>query len=112
MREVVRTLKAMLHEGRRGVREEVVLVPAVHRALNTLFRERYARTSYHVIFGRAPSTRLSTLASSSGRDWQVYVLDTGALKQKIKDVEGWEQNSYARGFVTKLNTTARRGVKL
>lgn len=75
--EVIRTLKGMLHERKREVREWVNLVPAVQWALNTAFRERYASTLYHVIFGRALSTGFATLVSSGG-EWRVDVLDAGA----------------------------------
>ena len=40
MREVVRTLKALVQEERRNTRDWVELVPAVQWALNTAFRER------------------------------------------------------------------------
>lgn len=64
----------------------VDFVPAVQWALNTVFRERYAGTSYHVIFGRTPSTSFATLPSSMGEEWKVDVLDTGELQKKVKDV--------------------------
>lgn len=75
MREIVHTLKAMLQEERRDVHEWVDLVPAMQLGLNTAFQARHARTPYHVVFGRAPRTSFSTLASSSGGDWCVDVLD-------------------------------------
>ena len=65
----------MLQEERRDVRDWVGLVPAVQWALNTAFRERYASTPYHVMFGRAPRTSFSTLASSTGGEWRLDVLD-------------------------------------
>ena len=40
MREVVRTLKAMIHEERRTAQDSVELVPVVQWALNTAFREK------------------------------------------------------------------------
>ena len=67
MREVVRALKAILQE-RRDIREWVDVVPAVQWALNTDYRERYASTPYHVMFGRAPLTSFSILASSTGEE--------------------------------------------
>ena len=62
MREAVRALKAILQE-RRDVREWVDVVPGVQWALNTAYRERYASTPYHVMFGRVPLISFSTLAS-------------------------------------------------
>ena len=41
MREVVRTLKALIQEERRSTRDWVDLVPAVQWALNTAYRQRY-----------------------------------------------------------------------
>ena len=55
-------------------------------ALNTAFRERYSSTPHYVIFGRAPQTALSTLASSTEQDWQVHVLDDMALRQNTLSV--------------------------
>lgn len=46
MREVVRTLKAMLQEERCSTRDWADLVPAVQWALNTVYRERYGSTPY------------------------------------------------------------------
>ena len=86
MREVVHTLKAMIHEERRTAQDWVELVPAVQWALNTAFRERYGFTPYHAMFGRAPRIALSTLASSTGQDWQVDVLDENALQAKVQSV--------------------------
>ena len=56
MREVVRTLKAMIQEERRNTQDWVELVPMVQWALNTAFREIYGSTPDHVMFGRAPRT--------------------------------------------------------
>ena len=75
IREVVHVLKAILQEERHDIRECVDVVPAVQWALNTAFRERYASTPYHVIFGRAPLISFSPLASSTGEDWKVNALD-------------------------------------
>ena len=65
---------------------QVELVPAVQRALNIAFRERYGSTPCHVRFGRAPRTALSTLAFSTGQDWQVDVLDDKALRKKLQSL--------------------------
>ena len=83
MRDVVRTLKAMLQDERRDVRDWVGLVPAVQWALNTAFRDRYASTPYHVLFGRAPPTSFSTLASSTGGEWRLDVLLRGNLVNAV-----------------------------
>ena len=48
---------------------------AVQWTLNPAYRERYASTSYHVMFGRAPLTSFSTSASSTGEDWNVDAFD-------------------------------------
>ena len=86
MREVIRTLKAMIQEERRNTQDWVELVPVVQWALKTAFRERYGSTAYHVTFGRVPRTALSTLASSTGQDWQVDLLDDKALRKKVQSV--------------------------
>ena len=86
MREVVRTLKAILQERRGSVRDWVDLVPAVQWALNTAYRERYGSTPYHVMFGRAPRTSFSTLASSSGEEWNIDSLDVDQLQQQIQSI--------------------------
>ena len=83
MREVVRTLKAMIHEERGTAQDWVEFVPAVQWALNTAFRERDGSTPYHVMFNGTPRIALSTLASSTGQDWQVDVLDEKALRAKV-----------------------------
>ena len=83
MREVVRALKAILQEEKRDIREWVDVVLAVQWTLNTAYRERYTSTSYHVMFGRAPLTSFSTLASSTGEDWKVDALDEEALRRKV-----------------------------
>ena len=80
MREVVRTLKGMIHVEQRTAQDWVELVPTVQWPLNTAFRERYDSTPYHVMFGRATRIGLSTLASSTGQDRQVDVLDKKFLR--------------------------------
>ena len=86
MREVLRTMNAMIQEERRNTQDWLELVTGVQRALNTAFRERYSSTSHHVTFGRTARTALSTLASSTGKDWQVDVLDDKALRKKVQGV--------------------------
>ena len=88
MREVVRTLKSMIHEERRTAQGWVELVPAVQWTLNTAFRKMYGSTPCHVMFGRAPRVALSTLASSTGQNWQVDVLDEKALRAKVQRGSG------------------------
>ena len=61
----------------------VNVVPAVQWALNPAYRERYASTSYHVMFDRVPLTSFSTLASSTGEDWKVNALDEEELGRKV-----------------------------
>ena len=51
------------------------MLPAIQWVLNMAHRERCANTPYHVMFGRAPLTSFSTLASSTGEDWKVDALD-------------------------------------
>ena len=67
--------RAILHEERLDIYEWVDVVPTVQWALNTAYRERYANPPSHVMFGRAPLTSFSTLASSTGEDWKVDALD-------------------------------------
>ena len=90
MHEVVCALKAILGEERRNIREWVDMVPAVQWALNTAYRERYASTPYQVMFGRAPLTSFSTLASSTGEDWKVDTLDDALRRKVAKVVEAQE----------------------
>ena len=81
------TLKAMIQEDRRNTQDWVKLVPAVVQwALNTAFRKRYGPTPFHVMFGRAPRTALSTLASLTGQDWQVDMLDNKTLRKKVQSL--------------------------
>ena len=56
MREVVRTLTAMIQEERWNTQGWAALVPAVQWSLKTAFRERYGSRPHHVMFGRAPRT--------------------------------------------------------
>ena len=91
MREMVRALKTILQEERRHIREWVDVVPAVQWTLNTAYRERYATTPYHVMFGWAPLTSFSALASSTGEDWKVDALDEEALRTKVPNVVKTQQ---------------------
>lgn len=83
IKEIVRCLKAVLQEERRDLREWVGLVPAVQWALNTAYGQRYTSTPCDVMFGRAPITSFSTIASATSEDWQVHVLDDEGLKRKV-----------------------------
>ena len=65
VKEVVRSLRSILSEQRREVSEWVDVLPAVQYSLESAFRRRKSSTPYHVMFGRAPRTSFSVLASSS-----------------------------------------------
>ena len=106
MHEVVRTLKAMIYEERRTAQDWVELVPAVQWALNTAFCERDGSTLYLVIFGRAPRVASSTLASSTGQDWQADVLEEKALRAKVQSVVA-AQSQLQKEFFDKMQ--ANRG---
>ena len=86
VKEVVRALRSILLEQRREVTEWVDVLPAVQWALNTAYRRRYDSTPYHVMFGRAPRTSFSVLASSSEGEWNCDVLDDTQLKQAVQGV--------------------------
>ena len=86
MREVVRALRSIMQEERRDIREWVDVAPAVQWTPNTAYRERYASTPYYVMFGWAPLTSFSTLASSIGKDWKVDALDEEALRREVANV--------------------------
>ena len=62
------------------------MLPAVQWALNTAFRPRYGSTPYRVMFGRAPRTSFSVLASSSAGEWNCDVLDDDQIKRALKVV--------------------------
>ena len=49
MPEEVHALKIL--QERRDIREWMNVVPSIQWTLNTAFRERFASTPYHVIFG-------------------------------------------------------------
>ncbi|CAN0536633.1 unnamed protein product, partial [Scytosiphon promiscuus] len=86
VKEVVRALKSILSEQRRTVSEWVDVLPAAQWALNTSFRERYRSTPYCVMFGRAPRTSFSALASVTGGEWNVDVMDADSLREKVRRV--------------------------
>ena len=83
-------------------------MPAVQSA-KTAFRERYGSTPYHVMFGRTPRTALSTLASSTGQDWHVDVLDDNALRREVQSV-GEVQSQLHKEVLDKAQ--ANRGEQL
>ena len=91
MREVMRAMKAVLQKERHDIREWVDVVPAVQWALNTVYRERYASTPYHVMFGRAPLASFLTLTSSTGEDWKVDALDEEPIRRNMANVEKAQQ---------------------
>lgn len=66
-------------------------------SVDTAFRERYASTPYHVMFGRAPQISFSTLASSSGGGWRVNVLDVDALRRQVVNAVEAHQNAAQGG---------------
>ena len=86
VKEVVRALRSILLEQRRAVSEWVDVLPAVQWALNTAHRRRYDSTPYHVMFGRAPRTSFSVLASSSEGGWNCDVLDDKQIKRAVQGV--------------------------
>ncbi|CAM9928417.1 unnamed protein product, partial [Choristocarpus tenellus] len=61
MREVIRTLKAMLSEGQFPVSDGVNCLSAVQWALNTGYWEWYNNTPYHIMYGQEPRTALSAV---------------------------------------------------
>ena len=76
-----------------------IFYPVVQWALNTAFRERYGSTPYYVMFGRAPRTALSTLASSTGQDWQVDVRDDKALRKTVQSVVEVRSQPHNRSWI-------------
>ncbi|CAM9844330.1 unnamed protein product, partial [Sphacelaria rigidula] len=86
VRKVVRALRSILLEQRREVTAWADVLPAVQWALNTACRRRYDSTPYHVMFGRAPWTSFSVLASSSVGELKFDVLDDAQLKRALQEV--------------------------
>ena len=86
VKEVVRALKSILSDQRRHVSNWPDVLPAAQWALNTSFRERYRSTPYCVMFGRAPRTAFSALASVTGGQWNVDVMDADSLRAKVQGV--------------------------
>ena len=84
--DVVRALKSILSQQRKQVAECVDVLPAVQRALNTSFRERYRNTPYCVMFGRAPRTSFSVLTTVTGGEWNVDAMDADSLRAKFRQV--------------------------
>ena len=80
--------------------------------LDKAFHEKFASTPYHVMFGRAPLTSFSTLASSTGEDWKVDAIDEEILWRKVANVvevqqrlhkvveEGVEKTATGKGRLT------------
>ena len=84
--DVVRALKSILSQQRKQVAECVDVLPAVQRALNTSFRERYRNTPYCVMFGRALRTSFSSLTTVTGGEWNVDGMDADSLRAKVRQV--------------------------
>ena len=86
VREVIRALRSILSEQQRSVSEWVDVLPAAQWALNTSFRERFRATPHHVMFGRAPRTAFSALVSMTDGAWNIDVMDSDALREKVRGV--------------------------
>ncbi|CAM9594870.1 unnamed protein product [Sphacelaria rigidula] len=86
VKEVVRALQSILLEQRRAVSEWMDVLPAVQSAPNTAYRRRYDSTPYYVMFGHAPRTSSSVLASSSAGEWKCDVLDDVQNKSALQGV--------------------------
>ena len=96
MREVMRALKAVLQKEKHDICEWVDVVSAVHWAPYTAYREKYASTPYHVMFGRAPLTSFSTLTSSTEEDWEVDARYEKPIRSKVANVEKAQQGLCTR----------------
>ncbi|CAM9937055.1 unnamed protein product, partial [Sphacelaria rigidula] len=96
VKEVVRALRSILLEQRRAVSEWVDVLPAVQWALNTAYRRRYDSTLCRVMFGRAPRTSFSVLASSSAGEWKCDVLDDVQIKSALQGVFGLQERARRR----------------
>ena len=94
--DVVRALKSILSQQRKQVAEWVDVLPAVQRALNTSFRERYRNTPYCVMFGSAPRTSFSALTTVTGGEWNADVMDADSLRAKVRQVVD-EQERFLQG---------------
>ncbi|CAN0065761.1 unnamed protein product [Sphacelaria rigidula] len=79
MREIVRTLKAILQEERRDVREWMSLVPAVAVCVKHCFPRAF-----------------STLSSSTGGEWSVDVLDEDALRRQVTSIVEAQQELHKK----------------
>ncbi|CAN0208839.1 unnamed protein product, partial [Discosporangium mesarthrocarpum] len=70
-------------EAQRPVADWVDFVPAVQCALNSAFRERFQSIPYRLMYGRAPRTVISTLASGS---LSAVQLEPGKLSEMVQDL--------------------------
>ena len=68
MRAIIRTLKALLNEGRRSLDEWVNIVPVAPWVLNAAYRERLKACPYKVMFGCEPETSFSILLEFGEND--------------------------------------------
>ena len=81
--------------------------------MNTSFRERYRNTPYFVTFGRAPRKSFSALATVTGGEWNVDVMDADSLRAKVRQVVD-EQERFCKGVqaaVAASRDTKRKIVK-
>ena len=88
--------------------EWVDVLPAVQWALNTAYRRRYDSTPYHVMFGRAPRTSFSVLASSSEGEWNCDVLDDTQLKRAVQGVLELQESFHVQAQERVAAERARR----
>ena len=110
VKEVIRALRSILSEQRRPLSDWVNVLPAAQGALNTSFRERYRRTPYCVMLGRAPRTASSTLVSAADGEWKIDVMNAEAVRNKVKNVVE-EQVRFCKqvqGAVALSRTTKRK----
>ena len=108
--DVVRALKSILSHQRKQVAECVDVLPAVQRALNTSFRERYRNTPYCVMFGRALHTSFSSLTTVTGGEWNVDGMDADSLRAKVHQVVD-EQERFCKDAQAAVAVSRETNVK-
>ncbi|CAM9765422.1 unnamed protein product, partial [Sphacelaria rigidula] len=82
VKEVVRALRSTLLERREAISVWVDMLPAV--------------TPYHLMFGRAPRTSFSVLASSPAGEWECDVLDDVQIKRALQRVLDLQERFHVR----------------